>query len=147
MATTDGSRKVTAYLCVKGAAAAIEFYTRAFGAEEQYRLPNPDGTLGHAEITIGSSLLMLSDEAPRLGVLSPASLGGSATAFVLEVADADAAFARALDAGAVVSRPLKDEPYGRGGWIVDPFGYRWSVMTPNPEFKPEAMLEPSTAGG
>jgi PhnB protein len=130
---------VTAYLCAKPAAEAIEFYKRAFGAVERYRIPNPDGRLGHAEITIGETLLMLSDEAPDLGVLSPTTLHGSGTAFVLDVPDCDAVFQRAIDAGARMDRPLKDEPYGRGGWLTDPFGHRWSVMTSNPEFDPSQM--------
>ncbi|HLZ69858.1 MAG TPA: VOC family protein [Dehalococcoidia bacterium] len=137
--THTGVRRVTAYLCAKGAAEAIQFYTRAFGATERYRLEMPDGRIGHAEIVIGDTLLMLSDEAPELGVFSPRSLGGNSTSFVFDVDDADAAFQRALDAGATVERPLQDEPYGRGGWVVDPFGHRWSIMTPNPDFEPVQM--------
>jgi PhnB protein len=130
---------VTAYLTAKGAADAIEFYKEAFGAVERYRLPNADGSLGHAEITIGDTLIMLSDEAPQLGVLSPQTLKGSSVAFVLSVPDVDAVFARAVERGARVDRPIKDEPYGRGGWLYDPFGHRWSIMTPNPNFDPEKM--------
>ncbi len=139
--TRTGVRQVTAYLCVKGAAEAIAFYTRAFGARERYRITMPDGRIGHAEITLGESMLMLSDEAPERGVLSPQSLGGFSTSFVLEVEDADTAFQRALDAGATLERPLTDEPYGRGGWLFDPFGHRWHVFTPNPAFDP-AQLQP-----
>jgi PhnB protein len=129
---------VTAYLCANGAAEAIEFYKRAFGAEERYRIPW-EGRIGHAEIVIGETVLYLSDEAPDLGVLSPATLGGCSTSFVLAVPDVDAVFQRALDSGAKAERAIKDEPYGRGGWIVDPFGHRWSIQTPNPDFKPEDM--------
>jgi len=129
--TRGGVRQVTAYLCVDGAAEAIGFYARAFGATEGYRFTMPDGRIGYTELTIGGSVLMLSDEAPELGVLSPLRLGGNSTSFVIEVDDADAAFARALVAGARIERPLKDEPYGRAGWVVDPFGHRWSIMTPN----------------
>ncbi|HEY7295047.1 MAG TPA: VOC family protein [Dehalococcoidia bacterium] len=142
MNTTDtqtGVRRVTAYLCAKGAAEAVAFYARAFGATEGYRFTMPDGRIGYTELTIGGSTLMLSDEAPELGVLSPRSLGGNSTSFVVEVEDADAAFQRALDAGATVERPLKDEPYGRAGWVVDPFGHRWSIMTPTPDFDPAQM--------
>jgi PhnB protein len=131
--------QVTTYICASGAADAIEFYKRAFGAEERYRLPQPDGRLGHAEITIGDTLLMISDEWPEMRVLSPATLGGNSVSLVLDVPDADAAFQRAVEAGARVERPLKDEPYGRGGWVIDPFGHRWSIMTANPDFKPEDM--------
>lgn len=137
--TRTGVRQVTAYLCVKGAAEAIAFYARAFGATERYRITMPDGRIGHAEITIGQSVLMLSDEAPELGVLSPLSRGGTSTSFVIEVEDADVAFQRALDAGARVDRPLKDEPYGRGVWLFDPFGHRWHLTTPNPAFDPAQM--------
>jgi PhnB protein len=135
----NGYRRVTSYLCVKGAAAAIDFYARAFGAVERYRLPNPDGTLGHAEVVIGETLLMVSDEAPSLGVLSPTSLGGSPVSLVLDVDNVDVAWDRALAAGAAVARPLKDEPYGRSGWLTDPFGNRWSLMTANPDFDPNDL--------
>jgi PhnB protein len=131
--------QVTAYLCAQGAAGAIDFYKRAFGAEERYRMDNGDGRLGHAEITIGDTLLMISDEWPEGNVFSPVTLKGSPVAFVLDVPDCDAAFARAVEAGATVNRPLKDEPYGRGGWVTDPSGHRWSIMTSNPAFMPEDM--------
>ncbi len=133
------STKVTTYICVDGASDAIAFYTRAFGAEELYRLPNPDGRLGHAEIKIGDTVLMLSDEWPEGGVRSPLRFEGSCVSLVLDVPDCDVAFARAIEAGAKVERPLKDEPYGRGGWVIDPFGHRWSIMTSNPNFQPEDM--------
>jgi len=131
--------KVTAYLCADRASDAIEFYKKAYGAEELYRIENDDGTLGHAEVRIGDTVLMISDEAPNLGVIAPNKLAGTATSFVLDVPDVDAAFQRAVDAGARVERPLKDEPYGRGGWVIDPFGHRWSIMTSNPNFKPEDL--------
>ena len=137
---SDTSRpNVTAYLCAKGASDAIAFYTKAFGAREAYRLPNDDGTLGHAEIRIGETTLYLSDEAPQLNVLSPTTRGGATCSFVLDVDDVDAAFARAVDAGATVERPIVDNPYGRSGWVIDPFGHRWSIMTPNPNFDPKDM--------
>ena len=135
----NGYRQVTAYLCAKGAADAIAFYGRAFGAKELYRLENADGTIGHAEVEIGRTTVYVSDEAPQLGVLSPATLKGNSTSFVLDVDDCETAFQRAVDAGATVERPLTDNPYGRGGWVVDPFGHRWSIMTPNPNFTPEDM--------
>lgn len=137
--TDPTASTVTAYICAAGAAEAIAFYAKAFGAVEQYRMDNGDGRLGHAEIKIGATTLMLSDEWPEMGVRSPKSLAGTPVSFVLDVPDCDAVFQRAIDAGAVVERPVKDEPYGRGGWLIDPFGHRWSIMTSNPNFKPEDM--------
>jgi PhnB protein len=129
---------VTPYFCENGAAEALEFYKRAFAAQERYRIPW-EGRIGHAEIVIGETVLFLSDEAPDLGVLSPTTLRGNSVSFTLSVPDAEAAFQRALDAGATVERPLKNEPYGRTGWVIDPFGHRWAIQTPNPDFKPEDM--------
>jgi PhnB protein len=137
-ATTATARKVTAYLCANGASEAIEFYKRAFGAEELYRMED-GGRIGHAEFTIGDSVLYISDEWPEMHVLSPKSLGGHSTSFVLSVPDADSAFGRAIGAGAVIERPLRDEPYGRTGWLVDPFGHRWCISQPNPDFDPSKM--------
>ncbi len=130
---------VTAYLCAKPAADAIAYYIAAFGATERYRFVGDDGRIGHAEIDIGDTVLCLSDEWPEMGVLSPSSLAGTSVSFVLSVPDADAAFKRAVDAGARVERPLKDELYGRAGWLKDPFGHRWNISTPNPDFKPEDL--------
>ena len=122
---------VTSYLCAKGAADAIEFYQNAFGAEDMGgRYVNDDGTLGHAEFRIGKTTFYISDEAPQLGVVSPLALSGSAVSFSMSVPDADAAFKRALDAGATIERPLRDEPFGRSGWLVDPFGHRWNIVSP-----------------
>jgi PhnB protein len=130
---------VTAYLCANSAADAIEFYKRAFGAEERYRMADDNGRIGHAELTIGDSVIYLSDEWREMNVLSPKTLGGHSCSFVLDVPDADAAFQRAIDAGAEVERPLKDEPYGRAGWLVDPSGHRWCVSKSNPDFDPSQM--------
>jgi PhnB protein len=137
--TTTTTMKVTAYLCANGAAEAIEFYKRAFGAEERYRMADSDGRIGHAEITIGGSTLFVSDEWAAMRVLSPRTLNGHSVSFVIDVADADAAFKRATDAGAAVERPLKDEPYGRAGWVIDPFGHRWCITRSNPDFNPDDM--------
>jgi PhnB protein len=131
---------LTAYLCAKDAAAAITFYKRAFGAEERYRLTGDDGRVGHAEIAFGASVFFLSDEWPEMGVLSPTTLKGNSTSFVLDVPDVDAAFQRAVDAGAKVERPVTDQPFGRGGWVVDPFGHRWSIMTANPAYNPDEPM-------
>lgn len=118
---------VTAYLCCDGAARAMDFYRSAFSAEEVLRLPEPDGRLGHAEMRIGDTTLYISDEFPEFGARGPLSLGGSSVAFVILVPDADTAFARAIDAGATVDRPLTDSPHGRSGWLRDPWGHRWSI--------------------
>jgi PhnB protein len=134
------NQTVTAYLSVDGAAEAIEFYKSAFGATERYRIPGPNGTIGHAELFIGNSLIYLADEWPEGGMLSPRKRGGPTTSFMLEVPDADAAFARAINAGAKQNRPMRDEPYGRTGEFTDPFGHRWSVLTVNPNFKSEDMM-------
>jgi len=139
MASTTATRtKVTAYLCCNGASEAIEFYKRAFDAKELYRMDD-GGRIGHAEITIGDTVLYLSDEWPEMHVLSPKSLGGYSTSFVVDVTDADAAFKVAIDAGATVERPLVDAPYGRTGWVVDPFGHRWCISRSNPDFDPSKM--------
>ena len=131
---------VTAYLCADGASDAIAFYKAAFGASERYRMTGDDGRIGHAELEVGATALFISDEYPEMGVTSPKSLNGSCVSFVLEVPDVDTTWQHALDAGATVARPIAVAPFGRGGWIVDPFGHRWNVMTSNPSFKPEDML-------
>jgi len=134
------NQTVTAYLAVKGAAEAIEFYKRAFGAEERYRIPGPNNTIGHAELFIGNSLIYLADEWAEGDFFSPLTRGGATTSFVVEVDDATAAFARAISAGAREVRPLREEPYGRVGDVEDPFGHRWEFLTVNPNFKPEDMM-------
>ena len=135
--TTRGN--LTAYLCVNGASDALAFYKQAFGADEQYRMTGDDGRIGHAELSIGGTTIFLSDEWPEMGVLSPKTLKGNGVSFVLAVDDLDAVWQRAIDAGATAERPIVDQPHGRGGWIVDPFGHRWSLMTPNPNFDPHAV--------
>ncbi len=136
----EGYHSVTPYLAIKGAASAIDFYIRALGAQERYRLPGPDGTIGHAEIVIGDSVIMLSDESPGMGHSSPQTLGGSPVAFAIYVPDADAAFARAVDAGASVVMPIEDRFYGdRSGTVADPFGYQWSLMTHVEDVPPEEV--------
>jgi len=121
---------LTPYLIVKGASRAIEFYRQAFGAEEILRLDGPDGRVGHAEIRLGDSHLMLADEHPDFGALSPISVGGSPVNLHLYVDDVDRVVERAASAGAVILRPVKNEFYGdRTGMIVDPFGHRWQLAT------------------
>jgi uncharacterized glyoxalase superfamily protein PhnB len=122
---------ITPYLCVDGAAAAIDFYVAVFGAVEHHRMVGDDGRIGHAEIVVGGSRLMLADEYPEAGVLSPTTRGGTSTNFTITVADCDAVVARALAAGATLLRPVEDQFYGhRQGTIVDPFGHQWSISTP-----------------
>ncbi|MGI8838042.1 MAG: VOC family protein [Pyrinomonadaceae bacterium] len=121
---------ITPYLSVKGAADAIEFYKKAFGATEMMRLTGPDGTLGHAEIKIGDALIMLADEYPDYGNLSPKTLGGSAVRLHMYVEDVDAFFERALAAGSKVLVPVADQFYGdRSGRLEDPFGHVWLIST------------------
>jgi len=121
---------LTPYLIVKDAPRAIEFYRRAFEAEELFRLNDADGRVGHAELRIADSHLMLADEHPDFGALSPISIGGSPVNLHLYVENVDSAVERAADAGAVVLRSVKNEFYGdRTGMIVDPFGHRWHLAT------------------
>jgi PhnB protein len=144
--TTDApappSQALTPYLIVKGAARAIEFYKAAFGATELFRLEGPDGSIGHAEIRIVDSLLMLADEHPDFGALSPASVGGSPVNLHLYVDDVDAWVARATAAGATLLRAVKDEFYGdRTGMIADPFGHKWHVATHKEDVTTDQMQE------
>jgi PhnB protein len=135
--------EVTAYLSVDGAADAIDFYTRAFGAQEQFRLPMPDGRVGHAELKIGISTLMLADEFPEMNILGPKARGGPTSSFsiVVDSIDAlDSMWAQAVDAGAQVERAIEDQFYGhRMGQLVDPFGHRWSISTVVEDVSPEEM--------
>ncbi len=129
-----------AHATVHDAKAAIAFYIKAFGAVELFRLVEPAGRVGHAEIRIGDSVLMLNDEYPDFGAKSPASVGGSPVAFRIEVPDADAAVGRAVKAGATVVRPVQDEFYGdRMGMVACPFGYRWSLAAPKEQVSPAEM--------
>jgi PhnB protein len=135
----DGYHTVTAYLMVDDAARALDFYRDAFGAEELFRLPMGD-KIGHAEITIGDTHLMLADEFPDMGALGPNSRGGATASFMIYVRDADAAYDRAVKAGAREDRPLKNEFWGdRIGTVVDPFGHKWSLATHVEDVSPEEM--------
>jgi PhnB protein len=126
----DGYHTVTPYLIVKGAARAIEFYKQAFGAKELMRLAAPSGQVGHAEIQIGDSPIMLADEFPEMGFRGPQALGGCAVSILLYVEDVDARFRQAVAAGAKVLRPVKDQFYGdRSGTLEDPFGHVWTIAT------------------
>jgi PhnB protein len=137
----DGFYTVTPYLCIKDAARAIEFYKKAFGATEVMRLVDPtNGKIGHAQIQIGASMVMLADEFPELGILSPQSLGGSPVSISLFVEDADALASQAIAAGAKVLRPVVDQFWGeRFGKFEDPFGHIWLIQTRTEEVSPEEM--------
>jgi PhnB protein len=131
---------LTPYLTVSDAAAAIDFYTRAFGAQEVFRLTDTDGRIGHAELRIGDSLMMLADEYPDFGALSPARLGGSPVKMHLDVERADQTVESAVAAGATLVRPVQNELYGsRSGMIVDPFGHSWFLAAKCEEVSVEEM--------
>lgn len=145
--------QVTPYLSVAGAAAAIEFYTQVFGAVERMRMPGPGDTIGHSELQLGSSLIMLADEAPDIGFLSPKTLGGTPVIISVYVQDVDSVFSRAAQAGATVVRAVEDQFYGdRSGQFEDPWGHRWSVASRIEDVPPEEMARraaeaASSAGG
>jgi PhnB protein len=126
----SGYHTATPYLIVKNAAQAIDFYKQAFGATEHLRLAAPNGKVGHAEIKIGDSIIMLADEVPEMGHLAPQSPGKSPVGICLYVKDVDKKFQQAIAAGATEMRPVKDQFYGdRSGTLVDPFGHTWTIAT------------------
>ena len=128
------------YLVVDGAAQAIAFYTRAFGAKETMRLAEPGGRIGHAEITIGDALVMLADEHPEINIRGPKALGGSPVTLHLQIDDVDAVAAGAVAAGATVVFPVKDQFYGkRSGRFEDPFGHVWILSTHVEDVSTEEM--------
>src|SRR5262245_34619398 len=136
----DGYHTATPYLVLQNAAGAIEFYKKAFGATELMRLASPDGKIGHAEIKIGDSPIMLADEFPDMGYRGPKALGGSPVSILLYVEDVDALFNQAVAAGATVKRPVKDEFYGdRSGNLEDPFGHVWTIATHKEDVSPEEI--------
>ena len=136
----EGYETIIPYLSVNDGTAAIEFYKKAFGATEVMRFPDPSGKIAHAEIQIGSSRIMLSDEHPERGYRSPKSLGGSGTGIMLYLSDVDVVFKRAVDAGAKAQQPVTDQFYGdRSGNLIDPFGHLWTVATHVEDVPPEEM--------
>ena len=136
----DGYHTVTPYLIVKGGSDAIAFYKRAFNATEIMRVDGPDGKLGHAEIQIGDSRIMLADEHPEMNVLAPQSPGSSGVSICLYVENVDDLVAQAIDAGAKVQRPLQDQFYGdRSATLEDPFGHVWTVATHIEDVTPEEI--------
>jgi PhnB protein len=132
-----GFHSVTAYLSIRDAGKALDFYKRAFGAKELLRMAGPDGKIGHAEIKLGDSRVMLADEFPSMGFLGPQSRGGTTVMLHLYVKDVDATVVKATAAGATIKRPIKDEFYGdRTGTIEDPFGHVWYVATHKEDLSP-----------
>jgi PhnB protein len=136
----DGYHTVTPYLIVNGAAQALEFYKKAYGATEMMRFPGPGGKIMHAEIKIGDSPIMLADEAPEMGARSPKTIGGTPVSLLLYVEDVDAWASKAVAAGAKVQRPVQDQFYGdRTGTFEDPFGHVWSIATHKEDVSLEEM--------
>ncbi len=146
-AVPEGYENITPHLVVKGAAKAIEFYKKVFGAKEQMRMLTPDGkALAHAELEIGDSKLMLADEFPQMNCLSPASIGGSPVGIFLYVDDVDKIFNQAVAEGSKVLDPITDQFWGdRHGSIEDPFGHRWSISTHIKDLSPEEMKKAGEA--
>lgn len=135
----DGYTSITTHLIAKGAGQAIDFYKKAFGAEELMRIPGPDGkSVMHGEIKIGNSILMIADEFPDYGCVGPKTLGGSPVTIHLYVNDVDASYKRAVDAGATATMPVTDMFWGdRYGKVTDPFGHHWSIATHKEDVAPE----------
>jgi uncharacterized glyoxalase superfamily protein PhnB len=142
----DGMHSLTPYLVCKNAAEAIAFYTKAFNAVEQFRLPAPDGKVMHATLKIGDSMLMLTDEWPEHQMFDPNTLKGSPVTIHLYVPDVDASFKQAVEAGAVARMPVTDMFWGdRYGHVQDPFGHKWSIATHKRDLSPEEITNAMTA--
>ena len=138
----DGYHRITPFIVVEGASEAMAFYAEAFGATERMRIPGPGGTIAHAEIEIGDSVVMLSDPFPQSTVKAPTELGGTTVSIFVYVEDVDALFQRAVDAGATVTMPLDDMFWGdRFGSLTDPYGHSWSFATHVEDVPPEEMEE------
>jgi PhnB protein len=136
----DGYHSLTPYLSIKGAADAIEYYKKAFGAVELFRMPTPDGRIAHAEMKIGDSPFMLADEFPEMGFLSPKTIGNSPVGLMIYVDDVDKIYPQAIAAGGTEKKPLQDQFYGdRSGTLEDPFGHVWTVATHKEDVSPEEM--------
>jgi len=148
MSDTTVTPRLSPHLVCDGAADAIEFYKKAFGAEEVMRLPGPNGRLMHASVMINGAMVLLVDEMPEYGVLGPAKLGGTAVTLHLVVPDVDAAFDRAVEAGATPTMAVADQFWGdRYGVLKDPFGHSWSIATPKPDApRTEAELKEAAKG-
>ena len=136
----EGYHSVTPYLSIKGAAAAIDYYKEVFGATELFRMGGPDGKIGHAEIKIGNSPIMLADEYPEMEFVSPQTLGGTPIGLMIYVDDVDTMFKQAISRGAKEVKPLQNQFYGdRSGTLKDPFGHVWTVATHIEDVAPEEM--------
>lgn len=147
-AVPGGYSNVTPYLIVSDGSGAIDFYKRIFGASEVMRIPGPGGRIGHAELRIGNSTIMLADEHPDVGARSPQSIGGSPVSFLLYVEQVDAVTQKAEAAGATILRPPKDQFYGdRSAVLMDPFGHKWIVATHVEDVAPEEMQRRAAASG
>ena len=136
----QGYHHITPYLIIKGAAAAMDFYKDVFGATEIMRMPQPNGRIGHAEMKMGDSFIMLADEHPEMDIVSPTTLGNSTVGILLYVDDADATFNKAVSRGAKVNKEMADQFYGdRSGTVIDPFGHKWTIATHVEDVSPEEM--------
>jgi PhnB protein len=139
-AIPKGYHTITPFMTVRDAARAIEFYKQAFGAKERGVMKGPEGKIMHAEVVIGDSIIMLADEFPEFGSLSPQSTGGSGTGLHIYIEDVDSAFDRAVKAGATVEMPVADMFWGdRYGKLRDPFGHKWSIGTHKADLSMEEM--------
>ena len=144
----EGYPRLMAYIHIDGAADAIEFYKKIFGATERMRMPGPDGKVGHAELQIGDSVIMLADTFPEMGHLDPKKLGGTPVTMTIYVEDVDKTFGAAIKAGATQTEAVEDKFYGdRAGQFDDPWGHRWSVMTHVEDVSPEEMEKRAAAFG
>ena len=142
----EGYHNVTPYLFVRSAASAIDFYKNIFGATEIMRMPGSNGKIMHAELRIGDSIVMLADENPQTGVMSPQTIGGFSVGMHLYVENVDQVIQKAVESGAKLLRPIKNQFYGdRSGTVLDPFGHMWSVATHMEDVSPEEMRKRMTA--
>ena len=145
-AIPDNYPQISPYLHVDGAAEAIAFYERVFGATERMRMPDPSGKIGHAELQLGDSVIMLADEYPDMGIRGPSAYGGSPVTISVYVEDVDDVYQRALDAGAKTVRDLEDQFYGdRTAQFEDPFGHRWGIATHVEDVPPEELKKRAAA--
>jgi PhnB protein len=146
----EGYHTVTSYLIIDGAADAIEYYKKAFGATELFRFPTPDGKIGHAEIKIGDSPIMLADAYPDMGYNGPKTLNGSPVSLMIYIDDVDTVFNRAVDAGGTVKEAVSNKFYGdRMGTVIDPFGHVWHIATHKEDLSVDEMKKRAqgAAGG